>query len=231
MKIFAIADTHGFLTETQVALEAAGYDSANPEHLLVGCGDYFDRGPDTIAMMEWLKSIEHKVLVRGNHEWLLLDCIDNNSVSGRDEHNGTLVTLLSLMNYYHTTDLPGIASAMHGWVDPMPYYFETKNYVFTHGWIPNITDWRHASPLEWDRTMWLNGMQQALLGATLDDKTIVCGHYHTSWGHAILENIPEWGERANFDIYRNDGVIALDACTVYSHKVNVLVVEDDLLDS
>ena len=53
-------------------------------------------------------------------------------------------------------------------------YYETDKYIFVHGYIPctKIEDvyppaykynpqWREASPAEWDRARWLNGMEMA----------------------------------------------------------------------
>ena len=61
-------------------------------------------------------------------------------------------------------------------------------------------------------------------------KTIIAGHYHTSWGHHIQSGTPEWGEGSDFRIYRDKGIIAIDGCTAYTGKVNVLVIEDDPLE-
>jgi predicted phosphodiesterase len=42
-KIFVVSDIHGHCTLLQKALERAGFDDANEDHLLICCGDYFDR--------------------------------------------------------------------------------------------------------------------------------------------------------------------------------------------
>ena len=60
------------------------------------------------------------------------------------------------------------------------------------------------------------------------NKTIVCGHFHTSWGHHRKDKSPEWGKGANFEPYYSDGIIAIDGCTAYTGKVNILVLEDEL---
>lgn len=59
------------------------------------------------------------------------------------------------------------------------------------------------------------------------DKTIVCGHWHTSYGHSKYEHKgTEFGEDADFSPYYGPGIIAIDACTAFSGKVNCLVIED-----
>lgn len=114
-------------------------------------------------------------------------------------------------------------------------YFETEHYVFTHGWIPSIpnrdksysyiSSWREADREQWNRARWFNGMDAA---QTADEnKTIVCGHWHTSYGHSKYEHKgTEFGEDADFSPYYGPGIIAIDACTAFSGKVNCLVIED-----
>ena len=58
-------------------------------------------------------------------------------------------------------------------------------------------------------------------------KTILCGHWHCSYGHATYERKgSEFGPDADFSPYSGPGVIALDACTAHSGKVNIVVLED-----
>lgn len=120
-------------------------------------------------------------------------------------------------------------------IQAMLDYFETEHYVFTHGWIPSIpnrdksysyiSSWREADREQWNQARWFNGMDAA---QTADEnKTIVCGHWHTSYGHSKYEHKgTEFGEDADFSPYYGPGIIAIDACTAFSGKVNCLVMED-----
>ena len=126
----------------------------------------------------------------------------------------------------------------------MVNYFETEHYIFVHGWIPTYAeatsmwtprnknysynpDWRNAGKNDWFTARWQNGMDLAKrFGITEPGKTIVCGHYHCSWGHAKEGRGSEWGEDACFEPYISDGIIALDACTSHSGRVNCIIVED-----
>ncbi len=120
-------------------------------------------------------------------------------------------------------------------------YFETERYVFVHGWVPctQVYDktkligyeidenWRDASSKSWEKARWINGMEAAHYGAKVDGKTVVCGHWHCSFGHSKYEGDGgEFDNKPNFDTYYADGIIALDACTTISKKVNCIVVED-----
>ena len=65
------------------------------------------------------------------------------------------------------------------------------------------------------------------IGLNIREKTIVCGHWHTSYGHSKYEHKgTEFGEDADFSPYYGPGIIAIDACTAFSGKVNCLVIED-----
>ena len=61
-----------------------------------------------------------------------------------------------------------------------------------------------------------------------DDKTIICGHWHTSYEHSRYEGKgSEFGEDADFSPYMAPGIIALDACTAYSGIVNCIIIDDE----
>lgn len=121
-------------------------------------------------------------------------------------------------------------------------YYETENYIFCHGWIPTrikrdgekteyeyLEGWReNATVEEWKRSRWLNGMSLACEhGIREVGKTVVCGHFHTSYGHSRISHAcTEWDKDAIFKPFYADGIIALDACTAYTGRVNCIVLED-----
>ncbi len=120
----------------------------------------------------------------------------------------------------------------------MKDYYETEQYIFVHGWIPcqmqqklqrgprysYIEDWWNG---DWDAARWTNGLEAAHYGVTVPGKTVVCGHWHTSFGHCNYEGgCSEVGNDADFSPYIAPGIIVLDACTALSHKVNCIVIDD-----
>ena len=75
-------------------------------------------------------------------------------------------------------------------IPAMADWFETEHYVFTHGWIPCMSengvyryraDWRSASEEDWAAARWINGMDAAPFCE--EEKTVLCGHWHASYGH------------------------------------------------
>ena len=59
---------------------------------------------------------------------------------------------------------------------------------------------------------------------TIQDKTIVCGHWHCSYGNSRFhdEGEEDFSEDANFNPFIDNGIIALDGCVAYSNKINVV---------
>ena len=255
MKIFAVSDIHSFFTEFKKALDEKGFEANNPEHLLVICGDLFDRGPETIELIAYINSLDNVVLVRGNHEDLMEQMWERGYAKGHDQSNGTVRTFNDIIyNHpnYSTTPMDGIA-IVKGVLQPifnrMVNYFETKSYVFVHGWIPMKydtsnpfaeyndptlfdEDWRNG---DWDSARWFNGARLARNGITVPDKTVVCGHWHCSWGWHVdslkTDNwISQFKESAIWEPYYGNQCIAIDRCTAHTGEVNVLVLEDELLE-
>ena len=56
-KYFVCSDVHSFFKEMMVALTENGYDKNDPNHILVICGDLFDRGDESKEMFEFVKSL------------------------------------------------------------------------------------------------------------------------------------------------------------------------------
>lgn len=235
-KLFCVSDIHGFYDEFKAALDAAGFDQNNPDHWLISCGDNFDRGSQPKEVMRFLNALERKILVRGNHEDLLEQMIERGYPMQHDKHNRTVDTVLDLARFPHRARYFQEACAE---VEPMVSrftaqmvdFFETQNYVFVHGWLPvknGSVVWPNASESDWSQARWINGIACALQCLTID-KTVVCGHWHSSYGHAMLEGTPEFGCGADFSPFYTEGVIAIDGCTSVSGRVNVVVIEDEFL--
>lgn len=227
VKFFVISDIHGFYDEMLEALDEAGFDANNGDHWLISCGDHFDRGDYPGKVMTYLENLPQKVLIRGNHENLLLDLCKRTYPLGRDIHNGTWRTVMRMgLSPYIPDPVEYVSMRVTPFIKQMQNYFETKNYIFVHGWIPRNKNWRQSSQRAWDEAMWVNPYEQNFF----PDKTVVFGHWHCSAGWAMSEGRSEFGEDARFDPYFGEGYISIDACTAISGKCNVLVLEDEFLE-
>lgn len=231
-RMIVCSDIHGFYDELMKALDEVNFDSE--KDLFISLGDNIDRGSKSQEVIDFILSLPNKVLVKGNHCTLFEDLCKRCYPLDHDIHNGTVDTILSLAPEAQKWDEAcRIAMGkMKPLLDQMVDYFETEHYVFCHGYIPynKHRDWRNATPSEWEDARWLNGMEMAMDGYTID-KCIIVGHFHTSWGHALQDKtFDEWGKDADFSpFYYEDKLIAIDGCTAYSGRVNILVIEDNFI--
>lgn len=240
MKYFVSADIHGFFNEWQKALKEKGFDLNNPNHKIIICGDLFDRGRQPKEIIDYILAHKDKIiLVRGNHEDLLEDMIRENYSSCVDEKNGTKQTIddlrriLNLNDKYSMLEVSQKANLQYV-VDKCVNYYETEHYIFVHAFIPLSDDWeydkywRYASANRWKEARWINPVVLYKKNVYDPEKTIVCGHWHCSalWHEVDPNKYDEFGPKANFEPFISEHMIAIDACTSYSKKVNVVIIED-----
>lgn len=157
-KYFAISDMHSFYDPMIKALSDKGFDINNPNHVVIVCGDAFDRGDDTVKVFEFLKELKAKdrlVYIMGNHEDLLFDCITEMSYGhtpgSHHFSNGTVKTICMLCGenewiVYHPTN--DIMDMVYDKTDEVRSfirencvnYFALGNKIFVHSWIPCVAD-------------------------------------------------------------------------------------------
>ena len=249
MKIFAVSDIHSFYTPMKEALDKAGFESGNEQQLLVVCGDFFDRGNESQQVLDYLMNVPNKVLVKGNHESLFEEFCQRRDPMSHDWSNGTAKTIMDLAPEAKNWDVACMAAIekMKPLLDQMVDYYETENYIFVHSFVAlkcndnypvyqtrnrkfeYNPDWRTAHASAWETARWGNPFKLADDGLNKTGKTIVHGHFHNSYGWAAKGIGSEFGEDACFDICKHDGCIGLDSCCAYTHKVNILVIEDNLI--
>lgn len=257
MRYYVTADVHGFFSELKAALDEAGFFEDKEPHKLIICGDIYDRGSEAPQLQEFLLDLmarDEVILIRGNHEDLAEQLLNRwHGKSYLDSHhnsNGTVGTVCQLtqstiIDIFDYPDRVGRAFLQNPYIQTIipatVDYFETEHYIFVHGWIPCSSEhlgtnrakyvlrenWRQADEYAWNRARWVNGMEAAHYGAIEPGKTIVCGHWHTSFGHSKYEGDGgEFEANSNFSPYYGEGIIALDACTNWSGIVNCIVIED-----
>ena len=240
MKYFVSSDIHGFFDEWQNALKDKGFNLDNPEHNIILCGDLFDRGSQPKEIIEFvLKHKDKVILIRGNHEDLMEQMIERNSNDYGDFCNGTAQTIVDLYPEWQISefDLKKIAKVtrLQEVLDMCIDYYETTHYIFVHGWIPIIencylydSNWRTARKERWEKARWTNPVEMYRYEIYEPNKTIVCGHWHCSalWHEQNPDEYEEFGDKANFEPFITKNMIAIDACTAYSKKVNVLIINE-----
>lgn len=236
-KMFAVSDIHGHATLLKLALDKAGFEPDNPDHLFIGCGDYFDKGVENRQVLRYLEGLPRKVLVRGNHEDMLARILREGYIDYYDVYNGTDITATQFFGKRNTDEYGvidiknSVYRRINGFLEQTVDFFETQGYIFIHGWLPTTgtsepriytPDWRKAPKKTWEYARFSEWQEMYARGLTVEGKQIVCGHRPTLYGRMFDKT------RAKNDcgIFYGDGMIALDGCTVQSGVINVLVIED-----
>lgn len=261
--IFASSDVHGNYKVLIQALNEKGFDENNDSHLLVILGDCFDRGIENLEVYNYLTRLQEKnkcIVIKGNHDLMLEGYLSGKDISAFNYlMNGTNETLGDFLHQTMPFETRCILNnkeqtvgEFHRWIEiarkeineeypkllswlqNLPYYYETKNYIFTHGSIDTmVEDWHQPNCsrynyVDWDALTWDDG---SFFGKEINntDKTIVIGHFGTD---DLRKNYNLPYSNQPYDILtREDGrVIAIDTCTVATRRVNVLVVEDELME-
>lgn len=138
------------------------------------------------------------------------------------------------------------------WLQSLPLYFETKHFIVCHaGLDPNVPHWQDT-----DKHYMLWDIKDSHVPVHSTEKIVVIGHHHA---FRVKQNAEEVGLKSmdinnlmlrtagrNGDIqstviksygntdehspYCYGNKIAIDGCTNLTHKVNVIVVEDEPLE-
>lgn len=259
-KIFVISDLHGHYKETINALQQAGYDENNDNHLLVVLGDIFDRFHENIEIYKYLYRLtkENKAIVTsGNHHKFFIDFLEGSIDPFNYLHNGLSDTIA---DFWHRTapfeswcmlesncemthesyakwckicrdDINNEFPELLSWLKTMPRYFESKNYIGVHGALDlKVSDWHHPHCYRYNLIDW-----DAL---DFDDGTFLIQPNTTGKtivvGHfdsGHLRKMYNLGNENDHSILETeDKKVFIDACTILTKQVNVYVVEDELLE-
>ena len=283
---FACSDIHGFYKEWMKSLKESGFDVSNQEHVLIILGDIFDRGNEPWKIYKFIKSLpeERVILIKGNHEYLLLELVKRKYPFEHDIHNGTYLTLTCLYKDPYAAKYEWIEkninkfepgsyelysrsklvfkkaceklfdnkklSEIVKWLNSSRWrnYYELGKYIFVHSFIPlqlpdndgvghYYPNWREtATDKMWYEATWGCPYKIYLAGCFKEEerkgKILVCGHWHTSDFYNKLLYPTErdkWLSDSNNPIFKNElfpGLIGIDACTVLSKRVNILVISE-----
>ena len=156
MSRYAITDIHGCSQTFRRLLDRIGFGPADELYLL---GDYIDRGPDSLGVLEHIWQMQERGLeiycLRGNHEEMLLDALRHRqspwdySPRRRDR---TRVT---------------------DWIEGLPYYLEIPGYVLVHAGL----GFEERNPLFDTRAMlWARDWERTLDREWLGDRVVLYGH-------------------------------------------------------
>lgn len=164
-------------------------------------GDNFDRGDYSKQVYMYLRNLPNKILLRGNHEDILLKTFARKNLTYTDLYNGVSATIQSLSGEEYSASY-AVEQAIKKnrgiikWIKSMPFYLETKTHILTHGWLPSSYLYDNDKPSlnsfstrEWINATWAHteneltlfryAKENNQLASHALDKTLVIGHWHS----------------------------------------------------
>lgn len=204
-KFFVVSDIHGHYNELRRDLNKAGFRQTNDDHMLIVCGDSFDRGEQSYEVYKWLHKLVKKgkaIVLRGNHTSFFEGVLNCSERGFNFQHNGVDKTIDSFMHrtkafemYLIENNLVWGQNAFDDFIKvvsdsilkefpnireelkSLPFYFETEHYVFTHGMVDYTRpDW-HLS--DWNECVWARP-EDFIFYQNNTGKHLVVGHLNSS---------------------------------------------------
>lgn len=173
-RTIVIGDCHGHratLLELLVSLRL----ERGPDTTILFTGDVVDRGPDSKGVLDLIMWVQREqfnvVVVRGNHEQLLLDAAStgvHEDLLAFTENGGT--ETLRSFGVTHPSQIP---SVYLDFIAKTPLYWQNERFICTHASLPCDIDEpisaAHRHEIMWKRTTWTDP-------AFLKGKRLVTGH-------------------------------------------------------
>lgn len=251
MKNFVVSDIHDHYDLLMEALGRNGFDMKNDAHRLIVCGDAFYSGPQPGELFVFLRALAQKgrlIFIYGNHDVELLDNLRGGKFGRPANRKCAELIVQHLTRETGLTDEELIAACDRLGVteflrDVPVWYYETADYIFTHGFIPTAKrsyrpDWRNATEAEW-RTAAARGdamMLSLRYGVGDPRKKIVCGHYSAARCYLMKHATQaDWDNKTYKDVsavpvdgfkpFFGDTFIAIDQSVKKTGFMNCIVIE------
>lgn len=225
MRTIIIGDIHGCNNEFQQMLEKVNLDQCNDKLIFVG--DYTDRGYDNIGVVKTIQKLKQKmgencVLIRGNHEEMMIEHLNEQGSSWTHPANGGIYTLAEFAK--QDFDLVKYHNFI---VENTVYYYSEPKFNVVHAGAA------HENPAEdkihtliWDRDIFSSGLYK--------NKLVFIGHTPMKapfWicGKDMWESFSMIYEYDKPYVLPHRGMINIDTGCVFENCLTAAVIEDDTL--
>ena len=171
-KIFAIGDIHGCYDRLKTLMDKIPIDLSRDT--LVFIGDYIDRGPNSVEVVEYLMKLKKRVpeviFLKGNHE----DMLDK-FITGADRFtyllNGGQQTLDSYLTKPVQSDFYPIPPDHMDFFKSLRLFYETEEFIFVHAGL------RPRVPLESQKPQDMLWIRDKFISTRHDyGKRVIFGH-------------------------------------------------------
>ena len=218
-RVVVITDIHGCYEECRLLLEKLSFDKSRD--MLINLGDTIDRGPKIYEVFAYLRGLKKEmgdrcVLIRGNHEQMMLDATDPGAERAERSQKKELwywnsgeKTVFSFIEHKHRI------KEFRDWYEQMPYYYVDERFLCVHACLEDEDPEKNSrETLIWGRDTSYQG------------KLVLTGHtpYRMPLyfnGKSMIGEIKEgaWGALPE------TGMIALDTGCVYGNRLTGMVIE------
>lgn len=138
-RTFAIGDIHGCLDQLEDLIERI---DPGKDDLLVFLGDYIDRGPSPLGVVDYLIALAASipcVFLRGNHEQMFLDFLEFGSNKAQFFANGGMSTVQSYLGsdpfLSHSQVVQEIGEEHRDFYAGLEWYYEDQSHIYVHAGI------------------------------------------------------------------------------------------------
>jgi serine/threonine protein phosphatase 1 len=225
-RILTISDIHGCYDEFNKLLGLVKYNSTKDQLILLG--DYVDRGKDNKKVVSFVRELVNTygaIALKGNHDKMFLDYVKfpQNYLNVYNYfNNGGETTLRNYIEDFDSYQWQGESykkwaseiMMQHSddvcFLDELPYYHETDEYIFVHAGInPFLKDWKFTTHEDfiWIRGQFLNRNHE-------HDKIVIHGHTPTVNLHK------------SYDIFFGNKKIGIDGACAFGGQLNCLEIKD-----
>lgn len=125
-RYFVIGDIHGCINTLRKLINQLSPEQSDQ---IIFLGDYVNKGPDSLAVIEEIISLTDKFSVfclLGNHDKLLLDVLVNDS----DKILRNKLSELTNDDFFKLSTKDKIR--IKNFLQSLPYYYSTKDFLFVH---------------------------------------------------------------------------------------------------
>ena len=202
MATYVIGDIHGRPKLLNQLINNVPWDVEQDK--IVFLGDLVDRGPDAPGViervMELVAANPNVVVLRGNHEQMMLDCLDYGDLQWLIPENGGLATLegygLDLTKLQDVSDIR-IPDEHIEFIRGLPFYHEDEQAIYVHA---GLVMGEHPSETDPDVLVWARDFD---FYRGYDGKLCFFGHTPTQY-------LPRDGRQRRFGIYIHGSCVGMD---------------------
>jgi serine/threonine protein phosphatase 1 len=168
-RLFAIGDIHGCFDSLQELVENQIQLTENDKLVLLG--DYIDRGDKSKEVIDYIIELQAQrfdvVLLKGNHEVLLLETFEDEKNKSKWIQNGGLETL----NSFGIDSITDITLKYLEFFKNLKNYYSFEKFLFVHAGFNDkiLNPFNDTYSMVWKS-------QNAYLNPLLSNKTIIHGH-------------------------------------------------------